>query len=58
MNLVIDELTSNGVVEPRRLYESPFIDVSPQGPDALFDPTQMGQLLGVVADVRRRADAA
>ena len=58
VNLVIDELTSNGIIEPRRLYESPFTDVSPQGPDALFDPTQMGQLLGVVADVRRRADAA
>lgn len=58
VNLVIDELTANGVVEPRRLYESPFIDVSPHGPDALFDATQMGQLLGVVADVRRRADAA
>ena len=39
-------------------YESPFTDVSPQGPDALFNATQMGQLLGVVADVRRRADAA
>lgn len=58
VNLVIDELTDNGVVEPRRLYESPFTDVSPQGPDALFNATQMGQLLGVVADVRRRADAA
>lgn len=58
VNLVIDELTTNGVIEPRRLYESPFTDVSPQGPDALFDAAQMGQILGVVADVRRRADAA
>ena len=58
VNLVIDELSTNGVIEPRRLYESPFTDVSPQGPDALFDAAQLGQILGVVADVRRRADAA
>ena len=37
VSLVIDELTEHGVVEPRRFYESPFTDVSPQGPDALFE---------------------
>lgn len=58
VNLVIDEFTDNGVVEPRRLYESPFTDVSPQGPDALFAAADRDQLLGVVAEVRRRADAA
>ena len=26
--------------------------------DALFAPTEMNRLLGVVADIRRRADAA
>lgn len=58
VNLVIDELTANGVIEPRRFYESPFTDLSPQGPDALFESTDVDRLLGVVADVRSRATAA
>lgn len=55
---MIDELTDNGVVEPRRFYESPFTDISPQGPEALFASRDVDRLLEVVADVRRRADAA
>jgi type I restriction enzyme R subunit len=57
VNLVIDELSDNGVIEPRRFYESPFTDVSPQGPDALFEATDVDRLLAVVADVRRAAEA-
>ncbi len=58
VNLVIDELTENGLIEPRRFYESPFTDVSPQGPDALFESSDVDRLLGVVDEVRRRAEAA
>jgi type I restriction enzyme R subunit len=58
VNLVIDELSENGTVEPRRFYESPFTDVSPQGPDALFESRQIDRLIEVVAEVRRRAEAA
>jgi len=58
VNLVIDELSDNGVIEPRRFYESPFTDVSPQGPDALFESADVDRLLAVVAAVRRRAEVA
>lgn len=58
VNLVIDELTENGVIEPRRFYESPFTDLSPHGPDALFETGDVDRLLEVVAEVRRRAEAA
>lgn len=58
VNLLIDELAANGVIEPCRFYESPFTDLSPQGPDALFESTDVDRLLDVVADVRRRAEAA
>ncbi len=58
VNLVIDELTENGLIEPHRFYESPFTDVSPQGPDALFESSDVDRLLGVVDEVRRRAEAA
>lgn len=58
MNLVIDELTANGVIEPRRFYESPFTDLSPQGPDAIFEPDEVAHLLAVVRDIRHRAEVA
>ena len=58
VNLLIDELSADGLIEPRRFYESPFTDISPQGPDALFEASDVDHLLEVVADVRRRAEAA
>ena len=58
VNLVIDELTEHGVIEPRRFYESPFTDVSPHGPDALFESDDVDRLIAAVDDVRSRAEAA
>jgi len=58
VNLVIDELSSSGVIEPRRFYESPFTDVTPQGPDALFQQEDLQRLLELVVQVRHRAEAA
>lgn len=34
-NLVVDQLTRGGVVEPGRLYEVPFTGVAPTCPDGL-----------------------
>lgn len=58
VSLLIDYLSENGVIEPRRFYESPFTELSPQGPDALFDSSDVDRLLEVAAEVRRRAEAA
>jgi type I restriction enzyme R subunit len=58
VNLVIDHLTENGVIEARRFYESPFTDLSPTGPDALFESADVDRLLAVVADIRHNAGAA
>jgi type I restriction enzyme R subunit len=58
VNLLIDELADNGVIEARRFYESPFTDISPQGPETLFEPSDVDRLLEVVAEVRRRAEVA
>ncbi|MGQ0632780.1 MAG: hypothetical protein ACT4P1_17330 [Sporichthyaceae bacterium] len=41
-----------------RFYESPFTDVTPHGPEALFDAGDVGLLLAAVHEVRRNAEAA
>jgi hypothetical protein len=48
VNLIIDHLTENGVFETRLLYQSPFTDITPQGPEALFKPTQIDDLIAVL----------
>ncbi|MGR3641275.1 type I restriction-modification enzyme R subunit C-terminal domain-containing protein [Alterinioella nitratireducens] len=37
VGMVIEHLCRNGVVDPGLLYESPFSDDFPDGPDGLFD---------------------
>lgn len=58
VNLVVDHLTEHGVVQPARLYESPFTDLTPQGPDALFRPKELDELVRALDAVRATAQAA
>ncbi len=58
VNLIVDHLTEHGVIEVARLYESPFTDLTPRGPDALFNETHMAELLETLDRVRSRATAA
>jgi type I restriction enzyme, R subunit len=55
INLIIDHLTEHGMIEPARLYESPFTDFSPRGVEGLFSPPQVQELLSVVAAVQSNA---
>jgi len=57
VNLIIDYLTEHGVMEPKMLYESPFTDVSPRGPEGMFSSAQVDQLVAVLRDIRERAAA-
>lgn len=45
VDLTVDYLTSRGAMKPERLYASPFTDVAPQRPDALFTSQQVDALL-------------
>jgi type I restriction enzyme R subunit len=58
VNLIIDHLTEHGVMAADLLYESPFTDLTPRGPEGLFTPAQVGELLDVLERVREAALAA
>ena len=57
INLVVDYLTENGVMEPDRLYESPFTDIHSQGPQGVFPLVQLDLIEGVLTEIRQKAVA-
>jgi len=58
VNLIINQLVDHGIVDVSLLYESPFTDISPQGPDALFSAEQIDKIMGLLEDIRSTAVAA
>ncbi len=58
VNLIVDHLTEHGVLLPAALYESPFTDLSPTGPDAIFAFEAVGKLIGALEAVATSAAAA
>ena len=55
VNLIVAELTANGVVEPVRLYESPYIDHAPTGPDHVFPDADVDNIVEILRTVRGNA---
>jgi type I restriction enzyme R subunit len=55
--MVIEHLTDQGVMDPALLYEPPFTDVAPTGPDQLFDEQQVTQLFRKIRAINESAVA-
>jgi type I restriction enzyme R subunit len=58
VDLIIDHLTNQGVVSAARFYESPFTDIAPTGPQAIFSEADVDALVGILDRVRASAVAA
>ncbi|MBX3620007.1 MAG: DEAD/DEAH box helicase family protein [Rhizobacter sp.] len=55
IELVVQELTQTGVMEPDRLFQSPFTDLSSQGPLGVFPGEKVTKLVDVLDEIRRSA---
>lgn len=55
IDLIVEQLSIAGYLDPRRLYEDPFTGVAPEGPDALFSDAQVTDL---IARLRRIDESA
>ena len=53
--LIVDELTRNGVMSPGRLFESPYTDHAPTGPDYVFRDAQVEVLVSALDNIKRTA---
>ena len=57
LDLIIDHLTARGLMDPRLLYESPFIDFDTKGVEGVFDQTDVTRLVRVLRDFEPRSAA-
>lgn len=57
VGLIVEELTANGVVEPGRLYESPYTDHAPTGPDQVFPSAEVDVIFDRLAEIKQHAIA-
>jgi type I restriction enzyme R subunit len=55
VGFIVDELTRNGVVEPERLFESPYTDYAPTGPDCIFPVDDVTVIVETLHHIKRTA---
>jgi len=55
VNMIVEHLTEHGLMDASLLYESPFTDLNPQGPEGVFNSTQIDELVALLSEVRARA---
>ena len=55
INLIVGELTNNGVMEVKRLYESPYTDLAATGPESMFTEAQVDNIVDILRTVRDNA---
>jgi type I restriction enzyme R subunit len=57
-DLLVEQLTQRGVIDPRLLYEAPLTGVAPTGPEAIFTPAQVQALVHSLETISATAAAS
>lgn len=57
-DLLVEQLTQRGVIDPRLLYEAPFTGVAPTGPESIFTPVQVAALVHSLETISATAAAS
>lgn len=57
IDLIIDYLSSNGVIEAELLYEPPFTDYSPSGLDGIFSDADANGIVKILSSIKNAAVA-
>jgi len=57
INMIVEHLTDQGVIEPELLYEPPFTDIAPTGPDQVFDEEKVTRLFATIRAINESAVA-
>lgn len=55
VEMIIEHLTEKGVMDPKMLYESPFIDIAAEGPEQVFSMERADRLFEVIAGINMSA---
>ncbi len=58
VNMVVEHLTRNGTMTAAQLYEPPFTDIAQSGPEAVFPPERLTELIGVLDTITAHASAS
>jgi type I restriction enzyme R subunit len=58
VNLIINELTDRGVVDARRVYESPYDSIAPEGPEAIFVEADLDRIFDTLESITISAGVA
>jgi type I restriction enzyme R subunit len=57
INLIIDDLTRNGVFELGRLYAQPFTELAATGPEELFESSGAEKVISIIEKINANAAA-
>lgn len=55
INLIINHLTEHGAMDALLLYESPFTDLTPLGPEGIFTSAQVDELIEALEQITATA---
>jgi type I restriction enzyme R subunit len=57
INLIVQELTQNGLMAPERLWEQPYTNLNSEGPTGIFPQATVVRIVEVLDTIRDRAAA-